>query len=157
MASQIVFQLVLLISQILGNDHRNIFDLLFKFLLFLQIVLCFPFNNLLISAFLYFHGLFPLLHQPFACKFSCNFLYMVALPTDHFFQILEKVIERGKIFFISGFVFSAQLQNDLQSLLLKQTFTKLIDNFLLFLGQLFKLFASSRLLITFLVCHAFFG
>lgn len=90
-------------------------------------------------------------------EFFCDELHVVLLEVDHFFEILEEVVQRGEVLLIPGLVLRAQFQDDLESFLLKQALAEFCDYFFLLLHQVLKHFALLATLLLLLFMQIFLG
>lgn len=68
-------------------------------------------------------------------EFFLPALHIAALPFDHLLQVLQQVVQASQVLLVFRLVLGAQLQNNLEPLLLQQTLTELRDGAFLLVAQ----------------------
>ena len=124
---------ILLVLKILPDGLLDVLDLVLELYLFFKVLvrLFLDYSAVLASLLLKSRLLFVV--SLAGLEFFGDELHVVLFEVDHLLEVLKEVVQRSEVLLVPGLVLGAQLQDDLEALLLKQALAEFSDNFLLLL------------------------
>lgn len=135
----------------------DVLNLVLEFHLFLKVLVRLLLDYSAVLAALLLQGRLLLVVGLARLELLGDELHVVLLEVDHLLEVLQEVVERCEVLFIPGFVFRAQLQDDLEALLLKQALAEFGDDLLLLLHEVLEHFALLAALLLLLLVQVFLG
>lgn len=151
-----MFHFIFVVLNIFPNGLLYILNLFFKLIFFFQIFLSLLLNNPSILIFLFLQRRLFFCDCFFKFKIFSDKLHVLLLKVNHLFQILKEIVKCCQILLISCFILRTKFQNNLQSLFLKQTLTKLCDYILFLFKQIIENFTLFSTLLLFLLMQILF-
>lgn len=107
-----------MLADVFGDDGGDVFDLFFEFRLFFKVVLGLFLDELFVFFLLVFEDVLFIFEEFNLFEFFSDGLHVILFEVDHFFEILEEVVEGGEVLLVFGFVFGAEFEDDFEALFL---------------------------------------
>ena len=148
---------ILLVLKILPDGLLDVLDLVLELYLFFKVLVRLFLDHSAVLASLLLQGRLLFVVSLAGLEFFSDELHVVLLEVDHLLEVLKEVVQRSEVLLVPGLVLGAQLQDDLEALLLKQALAELSDDFLLLLHQVLEYFALLAALFLLLLMQVFLG
>lgn len=148
---------ILLVLKILPDGLLDVLDLVLELYLFFKVLVRLFLDHSAVLASLLLQGRLLFVVSLAGLEFFSDELHVVLLEVDHLLEVLKEVVQRSEVLLVPGLVLGAQLQDDLEALLLKQALAEFSDNFLLLLHQVLENFTFLAALFLLLLMQVFLG